>query len=116
MIEIFWYIYLGILGTALVGFLIQGKKTVAYVTDFLISIVTWLGLFGYVTGTDLFTPFIWKMVFVGGLTWDITFTFVKGIKHEELEELSTPVQAALFIGTGIITVGPLYYGLFQYAF
>lgn len=116
MAEIFWYIYLGILGTAAIGFLIKGDKTIFGKLDFVISIITWLGLFGYVTDTPIFTPLVWKVVFVGGIIWDVAFSFIKSHDNHELEEMPKPVRYLFVIGTIIILLGPLYYGLFKYAF
>jgi hypothetical protein len=116
MVEIFWYIYLGLLGTAAIGFLIKGEKTLFYMLDFIISIFTWLGLFGYVTHTTMFTPVIWKIVFVGGLLWDIVFSLIKGVKSEEFEEMPISIRVIFMLGTTLILLGPLYYGLFKYAF
>lgn len=116
MVELFWYVYLGLLGTAAIGFLIKGEKTLFYMVDFIISIFTWLGLFGYVTHTIMFTSFVWKLVFVGGLIWDIVFGLIKGIKNKELEGISTSIRFILMLVTTLILLGPLYYGLFNYAF
>ncbi|MED3729380.1 hypothetical protein [Priestia filamentosa] len=116
MVEIFWHVYLGLLGTAAIGFLIKGEKTLFYMVDFIISIFTWLGLFGYVTHTIMFTPFVWKLVFVGGLIWDIVFSLIKGVRNEELEGIPTSIRFILMLVTTFILLGPLYYGLFNYAF
>ncbi|MDT3766277.1 hypothetical protein [Priestia filamentosa] len=69
MVEIFWYVYLGLLGTAAIGILIKGEKTLFYIVDFIISIFTWLGLFGYVIHTIMFTPLVWQFIFIGGLIY-----------------------------------------------
>lgn len=58
MVEIFWYVYLGLVGTAAIGILIKGEKTLFYIVDFIISIFTWLGFFGYFTHTIMFTPLV----------------------------------------------------------
>ena len=66
--NIFWIIYLGLLGTAAIGFLIKGKyKTVLSKIDFIISIITWIA--GYLVTLQthpILTPIIWKIVFLCG--------------------------------------------------
>ncbi len=117
--NIFWIIYLGILGTAAVGFLIKGKyKTLLSKIDFIISIITWIGLFGYVTNTSILTPIIWKIVFFGGLLWDVIFSiFLNDYYGEEIDEEIPIFLKNIMIGIVlVIFVGPLYYGLFLYAF
>ena len=70
MIDILWFIYLGILVISPIGIIIKGdyKKTF-YKLDFVFSIITWIGLFGYVTNNQILTPIVWKFVFIGGLIW-----------------------------------------------
>lgn len=119
MEDIFWLIYLGLLGTVAIGFLIKGKyKTAIAKLDFVISIITWIGLFGYVTNTQILTPIVWKVVFFGGLIWDITFSlFLHDYYGEEIdEEPPVLVKYMMIIIVLVIFVGPLYYGLYRYAF
>jgi hypothetical protein len=117
MIYIFWLIYLGILGTTAIGFLIKGEyKTKAAKVDFVFSVITWIGLFGYVTNNQILTPLVWKCVFVIGLLWDIIFSFKYVNKEEAYEEIPPSIRPIVIGITLIIFVGPLYYGLFQYAF
>ncbi|MFE8699540.1 hypothetical protein ACFYKX_02760 [Cytobacillus sp. FJAT-54145] len=110
--DILWTIYLGILGTSAISFLVKRKYT-TYKTklDFIISVITWFGLFGYVTDLNFFSPFFWKIVFVIGLLWDILFTIFFLHEYEEEEELPLP-----FRFFGLLIIAPLYYGLFMYAF
>ena len=114
----FWTVYLGILGTVAIAFLIKGLRTPSSKVDFVVSVITWIGLFGFVTNTSIFTPLVWKIVFVGGLLWDVLFSYIG--KHEDGEEALEGIsERTKSIITGItlfITIGPLYYGLYQYAF
>ncbi|MFD4820346.1 hypothetical protein [Peribacillus butanolivorans] len=117
--HIFWMIYLGILGTAAIGFLIKGAyKTSLAKMDFVISIITWIGLFGYITKTSILTPLVWKFVFVGSLLWDIIFSFmIKDYNSDKkAEELPDSISKLLTGITLVVCLGPLYYGLFKYAF
>jgi hypothetical protein len=117
--NIFWIIYLGLLGTAAIGYLIKGKyKGVLAKIDFIISIITWIGLFGFVTNTKMLSLIIWKIVFVGGLLWDVIYglflsDFYKNEADEDIPVLAKKIIAGVIL---IITVGPLYYGLYRYAF
>ncbi|WP_226668169.1 hypothetical protein [Metabacillus litoralis] len=117
--NILWIIYLGLLGTAAIGFLIKGKyKTLLTKVDFIISVITWIGLFGYVTNIQLLTSLVWKIVFVGGITWDLIFgLFIEDhYESEELEEIPKTLRMVLTTIILVIFLGPLYYGLFHYAF
>ncbi|MCE4047654.1 MULTISPECIES: hypothetical protein [Bacillaceae] len=112
---IFWTIYIGLLGTAAIGFLIKGKyKTTLSKIDFALSVITWIGLFGFVTDTQIWTPLIWKIVFFVGLAWEILYgVFLNDHYGEEPEEDVPFIIVIIFF---IIFVGPLYYGLYSYAF
>jgi hypothetical protein len=119
MADFLWVTYLGFLGTTAIWFLIKGKyKNNITRFDFVVSIITWLGLFGFVTETEMLVPLVWKMVFIFGLLWDAVFTiffaerFAGDFGFDEDEE---PMPLAARLG-GLITVAPLYYGIFQYAF
>ncbi|MFJ7745345.1 hypothetical protein [Peribacillus sp. NPDC097295] len=116
--HIFWTIYLGILGTVAIAFLVKGLRTLSLKVDFVISIITWIGLFGFVTNTSIFNPLVWKIVFVCGLLWDVLFSYIG--KHDDgedaLEGLSESTKSILTGVTLIITLGPLYYGIYRYAF
>jgi hypothetical protein len=117
MIYIFWLIYLGILAIAAIGLLIKGGyKTNAAKLDFVFSIITWIGLFGYVTNNQILTPLVWKFVFVGGLLWDVIFSFKKFNEESTSEEIPKSIRPLIIGITLIIFVGPLYFGLFNYAF
>ncbi|AZB41815.1 hypothetical protein CEF21_05575 [Bacillus sp. FJAT-42376] len=114
-----WVIYLGILGTAAIGFLLKGGyKTTWMRADFIVSILTWIGLMGYVTGSSFFTPIVWKFVFAGGLLWDVFFSFkIKDENGDSIyEEIPKQARPVLIGGSFILFLGPLYFGLFMYAF
>ncbi|NKE04376.1 MULTISPECIES: hypothetical protein [Mesobacillus] len=121
MADFLWIIYLGFLGTTAIWFLLKGKyKNKITRTDFVISIITWFGLFGYVTETPMLIPLVWKIVFVFGLLWDVIFTVFFADRFaadfgfdEDEEEEPMPLAARL---SGLIFVVPLYYGIFHYAF
>lgn len=118
MEQIFWFIYAAILGTATVGFIIHsGPLRFPVKFDLAVSVVTWIGLFGFVTGNQIFEPIVWKFVFFGGLLWDIVFAFKLKQQFEgEREEVAGPLGTFFLAVSTIILLGPLYYGLFQYAF
>ncbi|HWO76159.1 MAG TPA: hypothetical protein VNM69_09745 [Bacillus sp. (in: firmicutes)] len=117
--NIFWMIYLSLLGTVAVGYLLKGKyKTTLAKVDFIISIITWLGLFGYVTDTSMLTPLFWKFVFFGGLLWDFIYgVFLNDYYGEEIDQdIPVFVRHIITVIILVIFIGPLYYGLYQYAF
>lgn len=117
MIDILWICYLGILATAVIGMIINGKYNTALgKLDFVFSVITWIGLFGYVTNNQILTPLVWKIVFICGLLWDVIFSVKKF--NEEVKDDNEPltVKLTILIITLIILMGPLYYGLYQYAF
>jgi hypothetical protein len=117
MIDFLWYSYLVILAIAAIAILITSYKKTLGIIDFLFSIITWIGLFGYVTNSQILTPLVWKFVFVIGLIWDVYFSFKKF--NEEVEgDNDTPqsIKLAIIGVTLIFLVGPLYFGLFNYAF
>ncbi|WP_426862532.1 hypothetical protein [Metabacillus sp. 113a] len=119
VVHILWVIYLGILGTAAIGFLLKGGyKTNLFRLDFVISVITWIGLMGYVTDSNFFSPLLWKFVFFGGLLWDIIFSFkLKEINGEAIyEEIPKSARPLVIGGSLVVFLGPLYYGLFRYAF
>lgn len=107
------------MGTTAIWFLIKGKyKNHMTRLDFIISIITWFGLIGYVTEIDMLTPLVWKIVFILGLLWDVIFTifFAERFSGDfgfEGDEEPMPLAVRL---SGLIFVFPLYYGIYQYAF
>lgn len=116
MTDILWTIYLGVLGAFAIGYFIKGGyKSNSAKLDFVISIITWIGLFGYVTSNDILNPAVWKIVFIGGLIWDFMYG-LKKFKEETNDEIPKAAQPVVFGLTALIMIGPLYYGLFQYAY
>lgn len=119
MTHVLWIIYLSILGLTSIGFLVRGGyQTPAAKVDFVISLITWIGLFGYVTDTHILTPLVWKIIFVGALLWDVMFSLNGRYYNGEVvfKELPRPLRNIFILITLIVTIGPLYYGLFRYAF
>ncbi|NYE05793.1 polyferredoxin [Bacillus niacini] len=117
MIDILWYCYLAFLAIAAIAILITGYRKTFGILDFVISVITWIGLFGYVTNTEILSPLLWKFVFVFGLFWDVYFS-LKKFNEEVKDDDDTPQAIKLvFIEIPlIIFIGPLYFGLFNYAF
>jgi hypothetical protein len=117
MINIFWYCYLGFLAIAAVGILLTKYKTTLGIVDFIFSVITWIGLFGYVTNNQFLTPLVWKFVFVTGILWDVYFSFKK-YNEDVKDDDQTPqsVKLAIIGITLIVLLGPLYFGLYNYAF
>lgn len=119
MADFLWLMYLGFMGTTAIWFLIKGKYNNNITRlDFIISIITWFGLFGYVTGTEMLSPIVWKIVFILGLLWDVLFTIFLADRFAgdfglEEDEKEMPLGAKL---SGLLFILPLYYGIFQYAF
>ncbi|GKU84010.1 hypothetical protein [Niallia sp. NCCP-28] len=114
MMDIFWYCYLGFLAVCAIEILITSyQKPFIKKLDFVLSVITWIGLFGYVTNTEIFIPLVWKSVFVIGLRWEI----LSVIKNFNNERKNDDEISLLIIGfTFIFLIGPLYFGLFNYAF
>lgn len=119
MVYFLWTMYLGLLGTASLAFLLKGKyKSKLSKIDFVVSVITWIGLLGFVTETTILTPAFWKIVTVTALLWDISFTMLlKDYEGEELlKELPIVVRRVWMLIILVIMIGPLYYGLFRYSF
>ncbi|MEC0128269.1 hypothetical protein [Paenibacillus pabuli] len=119
MANFLWTIYLGLLGTASLAYLLKGKyKTTLGKIDFVVSVMTWIGLLGFVTETDILNSTVWKMVTVTAFLWDLSFAmFLKDYEGEEiLEELPIVTRRLWMLLTFVILMGPLYYGLIRYSF
>ncbi|MDQ0859717.1 hypothetical protein [Bacillus sp. V2I10] len=117
MLNILWSIYLAFLGITAIGLLVKGSyNTTVAKLDFVFSIVTWIGLFGYVTNNQIFTPLIWKFVFVGGLIWDVVFGIKKFNEETVNEDIPPAIRTVIIVCLLLILIGPLYFGLFNYAF
>lgn len=116
-VNMFWTIYLGILGAVAIGYLIKGKyKTFPAKLDFVISIITWIGLFSYVTNIEIMNTSLWQIVFLGALLWDIIYSFFLADYGEEFEDVSPPVKYIIIAVVFVFLLGPLYFGLYKYAF
>ncbi|WP_342433399.1 hypothetical protein [Neobacillus sp. FSL H8-0543] len=117
MRDILWFCYLGILAIASIGMLINGgNKTYLGKLDFVFSFITWIGLFGYVTDNQILTPLVWKIVFVCGLFWDVILSFKKFNEETRYEAETQSIKLLIFVIPLIFLLGPLYFGLFNYAF
>ncbi|MDQ0169294.1 hypothetical protein [Paenibacillus tundrae] len=119
MINWLWTIYLGLLGTASLGYLLKGKYgTTLGKIDFVVSVITWFGLLGYVKHIQWLNPLAWKVITISALLWDILFAMLlKDHQGEDLlEEFSIGKRRWLMLVTLVITLAPLYYGLFRYSF
>ncbi|WP_429350773.1 hypothetical protein [Paenibacillus sp. 4624] len=119
MINLLWTIYLGLLGTASLGYLLKGKYTTTLgKIDFVVSVITWIGLLGYVKHIQWLNPLTWKVITISGLLWEILFgMLLKDHQGEEiLAEISIRKRRLLMFVTLVLTLGPLYYGLFRYSF
>ncbi len=117
MSDLLWITYLGILGAPAIGFLLKGKyKTIAMKVDFIVSCMTWTGLFGYVTSISIGPTLLWKIVFVVGIVWDLLFVIYIDQSDEAIEGLSEKTVKATTVVFSILMLLPLYYGLFRYAF
>ncbi len=119
MVHFLWTMYLGLLGTASLAFLLKGKyRSKLSKIDFVVSVITWIGLLGFVTETTILTPDLWKIVTVTAFLWDILFAMLlKDYEGQEiLEDLPIVVRRVWMLITLVIMLGPLYYGLFRYSF
>ncbi|MBB6020199.1 hypothetical protein HNR77_001260 [Paenibacillus sp. JGP012] len=119
MINLLWTIYLGLLGTASLGYLLKGKyKSIPGKIDFVVSVITWIGLLGYVKHIQWLNPLTWKVITISALLWDILFgMLLKDHQGEDiLQEISIGKRRALMFVTLVLALGPLYYGLFRYSF
>lgn len=119
MIHTFWVIYLGLAGVSLVDLFLKSRgNTAAVKMECAISLITWVGLFGYVTNNPILTPLIWKFVFIGALLWDILFTVQRKSREGDVELNGMPKlnKKTVSLLLPVVTIFPLYYGLFHYAF
>ncbi len=119
MVHFLWTMYLGLLGTSSLAFLLKGKyRSKLSKIDFVVSVITWIGLLGFVTDTTILTPAFWRIVTVAAILWDISFTMLlKDYEGQEiLEDLPIVVRRVWMLVTLVIMIGPLYYGLFRYSF
>ena len=106
-----WKIYLVIVAMLAIISLVRGMfQTPIQKFDFVVSIITWIGLFGFVFDIQILTPIVWKCIFLFSVIWTLTAVFVFRLYEERDEPLPF-----IFKLIGIIPTLPLYYGLYQYA-
>ncbi|MGE6369295.1 hypothetical protein ACQKDD_14625 [Planococcus kocurii] len=118
MVEILWYMYAAFLATSTIGFFIHGGyKSPVFLIDLAFTVIAWIGLFGFVTHSQFFTPIVWQVVLTVVVVWDLLFfLFIKARFTEEEAEAGT-LSMTVFSGLlMLVLLGPLYYALFQYAF
>ncbi|QWU43609.1 hypothetical protein [Bacillus sp. NP247] len=107
-----WKIYLVIVAILAITSLVRGMfQTPIQKFDFVVSIITWIGLFGFVFDVQILTPIVWQCIFVFSIIWTLTAVFVLRLYEEKDDQLPF-----IFKLIGIIPTLPLYYGLYQYAF
>lgn len=118
MIQIFWYIYAAFLATSTIGFFIHGGyKSPIFLIDLAFSVIAWVGLFGFVTHYQIFTPFVWQVVLAAVVLWDLLFFFFIKAYFAEAEPEAGSASMTVISGVMmLVLLGPLYYALFQYAF
>lgn len=119
MEHVLWTIYLGLLGTASLSYFLKGMyESKLSKIDFVVSVITWIGLLGYVTETAILNPAVWKFITMAALLWDLLFAMLlKDYEGKEiLGGLPIMMRRVLMLITLVIGIGPLYYGLFRYAF
>ncbi|ARC29841.1 hypothetical protein IEK_04668 [Bacillus toyonensis] len=107
-----WKIYLVIVAILTITSLIRGMfQTPIQKFDFVVSIITWIGLFGFVFDVEILTSIVWKCIFVFSIIWALSAVFILRLYEEKDEPLPF-----IFKLIGVIPTLPLYYGLYQYAF
>lgn len=107
-----WKVYLVIVAVLAITSLVRGMfQTTLQKFDFVVSIITWMGLFGFVFDVQILTPIVWKCIFVFSVIWTLIIAFVLRL----YEENDRPLPF-IFKLVGILPTLPLYYGLYQYAF
>ncbi|MFJ6276610.1 hypothetical protein [Bacillus thuringiensis] len=107
-----WKIYLVIVAMLAIISLVRGMfQTPIQKFDFVVSIITWIGLLGFVFDIQILTSIVWKCIFLFSVIWTLTAVFVFRLYEERDEPLPF-----IFKLIGIIPTLPLYYGLYQYAF
>ncbi|MBT2571096.1 hypothetical protein [Planococcus sp. ISL-110] len=118
MIQIFWYIYAAFLATSTIGFFIHGGyRSAIFLIDLAFTVIAWVGLFGFVTHYQIFTPFVWQVIFAAVILWDLLFFFfIKSHVTAEEPEAGTLSMTIISGVLMLVFLSPLYYALFQYAF
>ncbi|TWT06438.1 hypothetical protein FQV26_01075 [Planococcus sp. CPCC 101016] len=118
MIQIFWYVYAAFLATSTIGFFIHGAyRSPVFLIDLAFSVIAWVGLFGFVTHHQIFTPFVWQVILAAVVLWDLLFFFfIKAYFTAEEPEADTASMTIISGVFMVVLLGPLYYALFHYAF
>ncbi|MED0885149.1 hypothetical protein P4T51_19475 [Bacillus mycoides] len=107
-----WKVYLVIIAILTITSLVRGMfQTLIQKFDFVVTIITWIGLFGFVFDVEIVTPLVWKYIFLFSVIWTLSAVFVLRLYEEKDDPLPF-----IFKLIGIIPTLPLYYGLYQYAF
>ncbi|GCF75223.1 hypothetical protein CN445_14720 [Bacillus cereus] len=107
-----WKVYLVIVAILTITSLVRGMyQTPIQKFDFVLTIITWIGLFGFVFDVEILIPLVWKCIFVFSVIWTWSAVFVLRL----YEEKNAPLPF-IFKLIGIIPTLPLYYGVYQYAF
>ncbi|HDR7913320.1 hypothetical protein [Bacillus pretiosus] len=107
-----WKVYLVIVAILTITPLVRGMyQTPIQKFDFVLTIIMWIGLFGFVFDAEILTPLVWKCIFVFSVSWTLSAVFVLRLYEEKDDSLPF-----IFKLIGIIPTLPLYYGLYQYAF
>ncbi|ANU27022.1 hypothetical protein [Planococcus versutus] len=118
MIQFFWYSYAAFLATSTIAFFIHGGyKSPIFLVDLAFTIIAWIGLFGFVTHSQIFTAIVWRVILAVVILWDLLFFFF--IKSRFSVEASEPDTASMTIASAALTLlflSPLYYALFHYSF
>ncbi len=118
MIQIFWYSYAAFLATSTIAFFIHGGyKSPIFLVDLAFTIIAWVGLFGFVTHSQIFTPIVWQVILAVVVLWDLLFFFfIKSrfaVKEPESATVSMTIASAALM---LLLLSPLYYALFHYSF
>lgn len=118
MIQTFWYVYAALLATSTIAFFIHGGyKSPIFLIDLAFTVIAWIGLFGFVTHFQIFTPFVWQVILGAVVLWDLLFFFFIKAHFTEQEPEAGTLSMTVFSGLlMLVLLGPLYYALFQYAF
>lgn len=109
LITILWIIYIGIIGTnTFISVWNGGYKTILAKLDLTFSLVSLIGLVGYVVGYDILNQEFWKTFFVLWILWEVSYTLVVFRRVEKAPAINIIVI--------YIMLSPVYYGVFKYAF
>lgn len=109
MIHILWVIYLGIVGTNTIFSILRGEyKTRLAKIDLLFTIVSFIGLFGFITNHIIFTLSFWKVFFVFLIIWEIWYSFIYFRREQGISVMTVPFILLLSL--------PVYIAVYSIAF